>query len=242
MPPATLDTLLSYETLIALGVTTAFAGGAWLLRGVTIGGAFTGFAVAFVVFVTMGPGAFAVLITVFAIAWLSTRLGYGRKRALGMAQDARGRSAAQVLANLGAAAVLGAASNASGHHILVVAAMAAFAEAAADTAASECGEALSDHAYLVTSLRRVKAGTDGGVSPAGTAAAILAAVVVGLVAAANHVVAWTALPVVAGAGVLGSLVDSLLGATLERRSIIGNNGVNFASTLAAGLMALLLGR
>jgi uncharacterized protein (TIGR00297 family) len=238
-----LDTLLNYDALVAAAVTTIFAGGAWLVRGVTMGGALAGFLVAFAVFVTAGPGGFAVLITVFAVAWLTTRLGYRHKRALGMSQDLGGRSAAQVLANLGAAAVFSIASTTSQQSgLFLLMAMAALAEAAADTAASECGKALSDRAYLITSLRVVRAGTDGGISVPGTVAAVVAAVIIAVVAATGHVVTWSMLPVVAGAGFLGSLIDSLLGATLEGRGVIGNNGVNLAGTLAAGGIALLLGR
>ena len=242
MPPATLETLLTYDALLAAAVTTVFAGGAWLLRGVTTGGALAGFAVAFTIFVSAGPGGFAVLITVFAIAWITTRLGYRRKRALGMSQDLGGRSAAQVVANLGAAAVFSLASTMSAQRgWFLLMAMAALAEAAADTAASECGEALSDRAYLMTSLRAVRPGTDGGISLPGTLSAMSAALIIAAVAAATHVAAWSMLPVVAGAGVLGCVIDSLLGATLERRGIIGNNGVNLAGTLAAAVLALLLG-
>lgn len=46
--------------------------------------------------------------------------------------------------------------------------------------------------------------------------------------------------VIAAAGFVGTLFDSLLGATLERRGLIGNNGVNFAGTVAAGIIAVLL--
>jgi uncharacterized protein (TIGR00297 family) len=238
-----LETLLSYDALLAVAVTTVFAGGAWLLRGVTTGGALAGFVVAFAIFVSAGPGGFAVLITVFAVAWLTTRLGYRRKRALGMSQDLGGRSAAQVAANLGAAAVFSMASTMSPQRALfLLMAMAALAEAAADTAASECGEALSDRAYLITSLRPVRPGTDGGISLPGTLSAMAAALIIAAVAAATHLVSWSMLPVVAGAGFLGSLIDSLLGATLERRGIIGNNGVNLAGTLASGMLALLLGK
>jgi uncharacterized membrane protein len=34
--------------------------------------------------------------------------------------------------------------------------------------------------------------------------------------------------------------DSVLGATLERRSVVGNNAVNFASTIFAALLAFLI--
>jgi uncharacterized protein (TIGR00297 family) len=173
---------------------------------------------------------------------LTTRLGYRRKQALGTAENARGRSAAQVLANLGAAAGFSVGAHITGYHALLAAAMAALAEAAADTVASECGQALSRRAYLITTMRAVPAGTSGGVSVPGTVAGVAAAAMVGAVAGAAHVVPPSALPIVIGAGVLATVIDSLLGATLEKRGVIGNNGVNFASTIAAGAIALLLGK
>jgi uncharacterized protein (TIGR00297 family) len=118
--------------------------------------------------------------------------------------------------------------------------MAALAEAAADTSASECGEALSARAFLITSMTQVRAGTDGGISLPGTLAGIAAAAIVAAVAAQTGVIPWAAMVLVAGAGIVGMLVDSLLGATLERRGLIGNHGVNFAGTMLAATMALLL--
>ncbi len=231
----------SHDALLGLALTAAFAGGAWLLRGVTTSGALAGAVVAFTLYATAGPGGFAVLVTVFVLTWLGTRRGYARKQRLGLAEHRRGRSAAQVLANLAVAAVCSAAAGLRpAFGVLMVAAMAALAEAAADTVSSECGQALSDQAYLVTTWRRVAVGTDGAVSLPGTAAGVAAAFLVATVAAATHVVSWPALPVIGGAGVLGTLADSLLGATLERRRVVGNNGVNFVSTVIAAAIALAL--
>lgn len=232
--------MLTYDALIAIAVTTAFAGGAWLLHGVTTGGALAGFVIAFTVLVTAGAGGFAALVTVFVVAWMTTRLGARRKRAQGLADDMRGRTAAQVLANLGVAAAFCLASAATQRGWLLLPAMAALAEAAADTAASECGEALSERAYLITSMRPVSAGADGGISLPGTLAAMVAATVVASMAAATGVIAWSMLPLVAGAAVLGTAVDSVLGATLEGRGILGNDAVNLAGTLSASAIALLL--
>jgi uncharacterized membrane protein len=44
----------------------------------------------------------------------------------------------------------------------------------------------------------------------------------------------------AAAGVLGMIADSFLGATLERRGIMGNNAVNFSSTAIAALTAFTI--
>ncbi len=242
VPPAAVNALLTLDNMVAVAVSSAFAGGAWLLRGVTAGGASAGFVIAAVVYIALGPGGFASLLAVFLVAWATTRIGHRRKQQLGVARDAGGRSAQQVAANLGAAAVFAVAAHWTRHPVLVVAAVAALAEAAADTAASECGEALSARAYMITSWRMVTPGTDGGISAPGTLAAMAAAVLIGATAAGAGVIAWSMLPVVAGAAVFGTFVDSVLGATLEQRGMIGNNSVNFASTMAAAVMALVATR
>jgi uncharacterized membrane protein len=41
------------------------------------------------------------------------------------------------------------------------------------------------------------------------------------------------------AGTAGNLSDSVMGALLERRGVIGNNAVNFLNTLIAALVMLL---
>lgn len=90
---------------------------------------------------------------------------------------------------------------------------------------------------MITTLRPVPRGTDGGVSVAGTFAGVAGlagdrrpGVLAGLYPAA--VVA-----VVTAAGVAGNLADSLLGAILEKRGLLDNEGVNFAATLCGALAA-----
>jgi len=231
--------LISSEILVAIGLTTAFAGGAWLLRGVTVSGALAGYAIALAVYLSRGIGGFLVLVSVFLVAWLTTRIGYQRKQQLGTAENARGRSAAQVIANLGAAAGFCIAGSTTGNPNFFVAGMAAFAEAASDTAASECGQAWSQRAYIITTLRPVPAGSNGGISLPGTLAAIVAATLVSGIAAGVGVLPASSVPIAASAAVLGTIIDSLLGATLETRGVMNNNAVNLAGTTAAGLLALV---
>ena len=90
----------SLSLWIAVAVTLAFAVLAYWIRGVSRSGAVAGALVCFVLITGAGLGAFAGLITVFALTWIATRFGYRRKQALGIAERAEGRQASQVSANL----------------------------------------------------------------------------------------------------------------------------------------------
>lgn len=228
--------------MTAVLVTLIFAALARRVRGVTLGGAVAGFITTCLIFVALGANSFFVVLSVFALASLSTRAAYSRKVSLGTAESRRGRRAVQVLANLSMATICAAVSFSTGAHLWAVMSMGALAEAAADTVASECGQAWSDHVYLITSMRRVAVGTDGGVSVAGSLCAVVAAVVVALVARAGHIVSWREMFAAAGGGVLGMLADSVLGATVQRRGWLNNDAVNLISTaVAAAVTAGMLG-
>jgi uncharacterized protein (TIGR00297 family) len=229
------------RVLWALGFTVAFSISARGLRAVTLSGAVAGGLLAFLLFLGGGPGAFAALVAVFLLTWITTRAGHRRKRQLGMAEEKGGRSASQVAANIGIAATAATVGLATGHPTAwLVAAAAALAEAAADTTSSEVGQAVSDSAYLITDFRPVPVGTDGGISALGTLAGVAAALAVATIAWAGRMIAahWW-LPV-AAAGALGMFVDSFLGASLERRRLLNNDAVNLLSTLVAALFALFL--
>jgi len=239
---AQVHSLVPWERVLwGVGLTAAFALSARLLRGVTGSGAVAGGILAFLLFLGGGPGAFAALIVVFLLTWVTTRLGHRRKRQLGTAEAGSGRSASQVIANVGIAAATALAGLVSRHPApWLLASSAALAEAAADTTSSEVGQALSELAYLISDFRPVPLGTDGGISVAGTLAGIAAGATVAAVCAATRMIAWRCWLPVAAAGALGMLVDSFLGATLERRRWLNNDAVNLLSTAVAALFALFL--
>ena len=239
--------LLPVRALPALGLAIGFAVTARLLHAVSFSGAVAGWAVAFVLYLSAGVEAFLCLLTVFLLTWLATGVGHARKQQLGTAEARCGRSASQVAANVGMAALLmlpAQHAGVSARSLLIIAAIAVLAEAAADTVSSEIGQALSARAYLLTSFEAVPVGTDGGISFAGTSAGILAALLVAAVAAGLRLIPWPAITVVAGSAVLGMFADSLLGAVFERRGRLTNNFVNLISTsiaaAVAGLLRLLL--
>jgi uncharacterized protein (TIGR00297 family) len=129
------------------------------------------------------------------------------------------------------------------HHepACLIALVAALAEAAGDTVSSEIGQWASDRAYLITTFKLVPAGEDGGVSFAGTAAGFAASTILvglGLSLGLCGPYKFAGPAIALAAAATGNLFDSFLGATLQRRGLVTNGMVNFASTSVAGGVAL----
>lgn len=220
------------------GLTTiGFAAAARVLRGVTTAGAAVGGAVCFLLMLAAAWGGFAALCTVFLMTWVATRVGYRRKQQLGSAERQGGRNAGQVMANLGVPAVAALLYIWVHDPRLLLAMAAALSEVAADTLSSEIGTVLGGTPRLVTTWQAVPAGTDGAITWLGTLVAVFAASVVSVVCAATRVFAFHSLALCLAAAMFGTLVDSVLGATLERKGILRNNGVNFLSTACAAMLA-----
>jgi uncharacterized protein (TIGR00297 family) len=227
---------------IAAAVTLAFAWLARRIRGVSNSGAIAGGVVCFLLLVCVGPAGFLALFSLFVVTWIATRLGRQRKQRLGTAERRDGRTAEQVLANLSSAAICAVMYATRGEPLWVVAMAAALAEAAADTVSSECGQAFSKTARLITTFESVPAGTDGGISIVGTLFGIGGAFLVGLVCVGSKLIPLRWLWLVTTAGVVGMLADSVLGAWLERRRWLNNDQVNLAGTVIAAVVGACLAR
>jgi uncharacterized protein (TIGR00297 family) len=239
--PAPLLEAVAQEKWFRALVTALFAAFAWAVRGVTVSGAIAGAIIGFFLIMGAGWGGFAGLAAVFALTWIATRVGYRRKQRLGTAEASSGRNAAQVFSNLGVAAACAGLYLwvwQSAH--LMLALTAALTEAGADTVAGEIGQAVGGTPRLVTSWKQVPSGTDGGITLGGTLAGMASALALSWTAAATGIIGFHSLSICAAAGFMGSLADSLLGATLERGRILGNNTVNLASTLIAAGIAFML--
>jgi uncharacterized protein (TIGR00297 family) len=227
----------------------------WLTRGGTV----AALAIGVATFWGTGRDGLILLLAFFVSGSLLTRLAQGAEER---------RTAAQVLANGGVAAVAAA----MGWWPLFVGAIAA---ATADTWATEIGAFSTTPPRLITSGAPVPQGTSGGITALGTAGGIAGAVAISWLAAALQGPPLGIYPApqlgmlwLTAAGVAGMLVDSLLGVTAqgvfecpacgfrtERRvtvchepvrlirgyAWIDNDAVNFGATLAGATVAAAAG-
>lgn len=191
------------------------------------------------------------------------------------------RDLGQVLANGGLGAAIAALSalvpeSAVPRDVWFYLFIGVMATVTADTWATELGTLSKAAPRLITSGRTVEVGTSGGVSPLGTSVSLVGGLLIGLTAgvlgAAAGLLPWSAALVVGLVGALsgaaGSLLDSLMGATVQQiyycdtcrketerkvhrcgtttRPLRGwgwmnNDLVNLLSSLGGGLVAVVLG-
>jgi len=101
-------------------------------------------------------------------------------------------------------------------------------------------ELAAQYAALELRLRQVPPGTEGAISAEGTSAGFVAALILAAVGAAGGLYGWGLAVLVATAGLLGSLGESVLGTMAERRGWLDNDLLNAVNTaLGAGLVVLM---
>lgn len=210
--------------LLACLAAALVAGAAYTARALSPSGGLAAFVLGSIVF-GLGGFSWAVVLVVFFVT--SSGLSFlFKKRKAGVEADfskSGRRDAGQVIANggvAGAAVLVHALAPQSA--LPWVAFCAALAAANADTWATELGVLSRRQPRMMTTWKVVAAGTSGGISTAGTAAAALGATLiamVGLILWPSGLGSGDSRLLLAGfvllGGLVGSLVDSLLGATLQ---------------------------
>ncbi|MDO8871097.1 MAG: TIGR00297 family protein [Methanobacteriaceae archaeon] len=176
------------------------------------------------------------LILIFLILGLvSTKYKHQYKKELGVYEGTR--SAKNVISNGIVPFVMAAFGYYDG---FVGGFIGSIATATADTMASEVG--VTQTPRLVTTLKKVAPGTDGGVSVLGTVAGILGAGLIGIFAYLLGILPdpFVCLKISIIAGTVGCFMDSFLGAIFERRNYITNEHVNLLATLTGAFLGIML--
>ena len=212
-------------------------------KKLTLPAALTGAILGWLVYKGGGYTGLAMLTTFFILGTAAT--SWKKKEKMlnkGHAAHQPTRTAGQVIANGGVAALAGLAALLLPHYrpLLQVMMAAGLAAAAADTLSSELGMVYGRRYYHILTWRPDEKGLDGVVSREGWLIGIAASAVIALVYAAGHGWNTRIFFVLIGAGTLGNLIDSMLGAVWERKGQLSNNAVNLLNTLAAALAAGLM--
>jgi len=92
---------------------------------------------------------------------------------------------------------------------------------------------------MITTLKLSEPGADGAVSSLGEFAAIFGSAIIGVLGYAlgiSNDFLFSVLITTAG-GFFGTNIDSFLGATLQKRGLLSNSGVNFVATFAGAVVS-----
>lgn len=205
--------------LLPIVVTPLIIAVAYKKRSLTLGGVALAVLVDLCISVPLGNFGFTTLMTFFvgSVAVDKFKKHYKRKKgSVEVDREKRGdcRDAVQVVANGAVAALAAVLYFFFEERFLVVAFVAALAEAFADTAASGVG-VVSRRVYDIFRRERCESGISGGMSLPGTLASLVAAAVTSLVALAFGAVAPLECLVITGAAFLGAVFDSFLGSLLQ---------------------------
>ena len=211
----------------------------------TLPAAATGGVLGLLIYLGDGLTGLALLALFFALGTAASGWRGADKRRLGLAEENQGRrTTGQVLANASVAAGLGLLAWLRPELAPLAGLMLAgsFAAATADTLSSELGNVYGRRYYNILTGRPDTRGLNGVVSLEGTVLGLAGSGVVAAVYGLSFGGGGATFGVLLLAGTAGNLLDSVLGATLERRGVLGNNAVNFLNTLTGALMAGGLGR
>jgi uncharacterized protein (TIGR00297 family) len=233
------------------------------LRFLTILGSAAAFLTGFTIYLSFHWKGLIVLGVFFMTSSFLTKWKKDRKRdeKASHHQEVMGRTAGQVFANGGAAVCAAVMNQITEHPIWLIIFLCSFAAATADTWASEIGVLSKAKPFHLKERKKVERGLSGAVSPLGTFAALLGAVMIaGCYYVLYHTVSFVIVFIIIFAGFIGNIADTIFGAWFEQKffcsicrieteatmhcgvkttkvfgySWITNNKVNFFSTIIGG--------
>jgi len=174
---------------------------------------------------------------------LVTKIGYKFKKEQGIAEKRGGRRGPEnVWGSAATGLVLAIMTQLNPANIVMfkIGFAASFSAKLADTFGSEIGKRFGKDTYLITSLKKVKRGTEGGISLEGTLASVFGSIfmtfimlLLSIISTKYHFI------IVAASGFLATLSESIIGARFQNKYKLSNEMVNAIQTSIAAVFAIL---
>lgn len=226
-------------TMIYAVIVLIFAITAYFFKKVSLSGAIAGAIISFLILWNNWVN-FLLFGLFFVLGSVATKWQFERKRQLNVVQENEGiRTWVHATANGGIPAFCSLLTLLFPDFTsLTYAATAAIAAALSDTLSSELGNVYGSKYFDILNFKKGKRGEDGVISLEGTLfgifGSLLIAILFGILNNNYHII----LPITI-AGFAGNLMDSYLGATLQRKGWINNHFVNFLNTSFAAFLLVL---
>ena len=212
-------------------------------KKLTLSASLTGGLIALVVYVGCNYYPLIFMAVFFVLGTAATSWKIKTKQLLGLAEINKGkRNAFQVFANAGVGLILGAIAIIAPSKISICNLMIAcvFSSATADTLSSELGNIYGSAYYNVLTLKKDIKGLNGVISLEGILFGVAGSAIIALLYYLQLTNNFKDVLIIIIAGTCGNLADSIAGATIERKKLIGNNAVNFINTFTASIIGYIL--
>lgn len=264
-----VEALTILEAIIVLAVVGALS---YRFKLLTVSGVISSFMLGLPVIIFGGWEWLAIVLVFFILAMFFTKFKYGYKTEKVGPANSGIRAWRNVFANGSVAALFALAEGFTSFDVFLAGFVGAMGTATADTLATEVGLLYPRNPRLITNLKQsVRPGTSGAISPLGEIAMIFGSFAIGLTTWMLRLGNWSftkIMLVVISSSIIGSTLDSLLGATTQAtyecsncgktvegkmhcgkpsryvRGVraIDNNAINFIGTLIGAIMAMLFAR
>lgn len=222
-----------------------------LLSALTPEGFAHSMALGTLLWMTLGWRGWTVCVLYLILGQLVTKVRFAEKEKRGLAESRGGRRGPENVWGSAATALICAACSVQGDFFLglsstlfVLAFVASLATKLSDTFASEIGKAYGKTTFLITTLQRVKPGTEGAISLEGTAAAVVGGLILSLYACSIGLIDLPSVAVSTIAAFIATNIESLIGATLQEKqgyTWMTNEVVNFINTLIGAVLSIIGG-
>ncbi len=237
-----INTQLPANWLSGLLVVLAFTVIAYLTGKIDAPGAVIGGIIAACILLGAGMWGLVLLGAFFTTGTMASVWKMKAKQQIGLAEANNSkRSVKHAFSNGGISAICGLLAWLIPENGFLFQAMLAgsLASATADTLASELGNVIGSRYFNIITFRPEHRGPDGVISPEGSWAGALGSIFIAFLFGIGF--GWGgAVILVALAGITGNILDSVLGATLQRKGYLNNHAVNFANTCFAALFVGVL--